>query len=105
MTAPFLPIHEFILLGMCDHPAWPRMIQEALKRGIPKYYVRDLYFHDPKDLYRRPHELPFYWCVRTCGTFLTTDNRIYSAYGRSDDQWAWFHWDGKELKLLEENGQ
>ena len=104
MTAPFLPIHEFILLRASDHPAWPHMVREAIKRGLPKFYVRDLVFHDVNDLRDEiPKDGKFYWCIRTCGTFLSQYDSVYRLSGRSDDQWAWFRWDGERLNLLEES--
>ena len=76
------------------------MVREAIKYGLPEYYPKDFYVHDVAQLEEYPRQLPFWWCLRTCGTHLTTNSSVYSLIkgSGSDDRQVWYYWDGKTLE-------
>lgn len=93
---------EWLLYDLVDHPAWNAMLREALRLGMPEHYVRDFWKWDRETLEETPGAVPFYWCLRECGTHLVWKSETYNLTRVANDaRYAWYMWNGKELVMLE----
>ena len=92
--------HNCAEYGMCKTAAFEALVAESDRRGLPRYYLKDLYYYD-RNAIEEYKPTYFGWMLRECGTHLflphMRDIEWFDAAVKTWPNEPCYWWDGNEL--------